>query len=50
VVLRNQLQVEDLVSGTTFFGTGGGGEPTQGVKALLSRARQGNLPNRCAEA
>jgi len=41
MVIKNQLQVEDLARGTTFFGTGGGGEPTQGVKALLSELEQG---------
>ena len=41
MVLKDQLQVEDLARGTTFFGTGGGEEPTQGVKALLSELEQG---------
>jgi DUF917 family protein len=40
-LIKNQSQVEDLARGTTFFGTGGGGEPTQGVKALLSELEQG---------
>jgi DUF917 family protein len=40
-VLKNQLQAEDLARGTTFFGTGGGGDPTSGVNALLSELEQG---------
>lgn len=41
VLIKNRVQVEDLVRGTTFFGTGGGGESTQGVKVLLSELEQG---------
>ncbi|MEM3490298.1 MAG: DUF917 domain-containing protein [Nitrososphaerota archaeon] len=41
MVIKSQLQVEDLARGTTFYGTGGGGEPTQGIKALLSEIEQG---------
>jgi DUF917 family protein len=41
MVIKNQLQAEDLVRGATFFGTGGGGEPSQGIKALISELEQG---------
>jgi DUF917 family protein len=41
IVIKNQLQAEDLVRGATFFGTGGGGEPSQGIKALMSELEQG---------
>ncbi|WP_207799301.1 DUF917 domain-containing protein [Candidatus Cryosericum septentrionale] len=40
-VIANKLQVEDLARGATFFGTGGGGEPTEGAKAVLSEVEQG---------
>lgn len=34
LVLQNESDVEDFVLGCTFFGTGGGGKPTLGLKLL----------------
>jgi len=39
VKLSTKEDIEDLVRGCTFFGTGGGGRPTEGIK-LLTRVLQ----------
>lgn len=40
-IISDRLQVEDLARGATFFGTGGGGDPMEGIKALMDEVEQG---------
>ena len=35
LVLKSRTDVEDFVRGCTFYGTGGGGKPTHGMRLLL---------------
>lgn len=41
VVLKNKIDAEDFVRGCTFFGTGGGGSPEDGLKQLLAVLDEG---------
>ncbi|MGB4139583.1 MAG: DUF917 domain-containing protein [Saccharofermentanales bacterium] len=41
-VLKNAVQAEDFIRGCTFFGTGGGGDYAEGVKALVQQLDKGN--------
>ena len=40
--LTNRQEVEDFVRGCTFYGTGGGGLPKNGVESLMSELEKGN--------
>lgn len=40
--LTNRVEVEDFVRGCTFYGTGGGGLPSNGIDSLMSEIEKGN--------
>ena len=40
--LTTKQEVEDFVRGCTFYGTGGGGLPSNGVDSLMSEIEKGN--------
>jgi len=40
--LKTREEVEDFVRGCTFYGTGGGGLPANGVESLMSELDKGN--------
>ncbi len=40
--LNNRQEVEDFVRGCTFYGTGGGGLPKNGIESLMSEIENGN--------
>jgi len=40
--LKNRVEVEDFVRGCAFFGTGGGGLPTNGIDSLMTEITKGN--------
>ena len=40
--LTTRQEVEDFVRGCTFYGTGGGGLPANGVESLVSELEKGN--------
>lgn len=40
--LTNRTEVEDFVRGCTFYGTGGGGLPSNGIESLMSELEKGN--------
>lgn len=40
-VLKNKEDIVDFVRGCTFFGTGGGGNPSNGIDSLLSELEKG---------
>jgi hypothetical protein len=45
LVLRSKQDVEDFVRGCTFYGTGGGGKPTLGLKLLYEDLeKMGEIP------
>ena len=39
--LKNRQDVEDFVRGCTFFGTGGGGLPANGIRSLVNALEEG---------
>lgn len=41
-VLKNITDIEDFVRGCTFFGTGGGGLPENGIDSLVGEMEKGN--------
>lgn len=41
-VLKTRTEVEDFVRGCTFYGTGGGGLPENGIESLMSEIEAGN--------
>lgn len=40
--LTTRTEVEDFVRGCTFYGTGGGGLPSNGINSLMSELEKGN--------
>lgn len=40
--LTTKTDVEDFVRGCTFYGTGGGGLPANGIESLMSEIEKGN--------
>lgn len=40
-ILKNRQEIEDFVRGCTFFGTGGGGLPEDGIDSLVSELEKG---------
>lgn len=40
-VLQTEQEIEDFVRGCTFFGTGGGGDPKEGLSLLLESFKSG---------
>ena len=44
--LTNRQQVEDFVRGCTFFGTGGGGLPQNGIRSLMDEIEAGRTVGR----
>ncbi|MDW7672891.1 MAG: DUF917 family protein, partial [Bacillota bacterium] len=40
--LSTRTEVEDFVRGCTFYGTGGGGLPENGIDSLMSEIEKGN--------
>lgn len=40
--LTSRTEVEDFVRGCTFYGTGGGGLPSNGIDSLMSEIEKGN--------
>lgn len=40
--LTTRQEVEDFVRGCTFYGTGGGGLPSNGIESLMSEIEKGN--------
>lgn len=40
--LTNRVEVEDFVRGCTFYGTGGGGLPSNGIDSLMSEIEKGS--------
>lgn len=42
--LKNRQQVEDFVRGATFFATGGGGLPANGIASLMAELEAGREP------
>lgn len=40
--LKTRTEVEDFVRGCTFYGTGGGGLPENGIESLMSELENGN--------
>ncbi|MCI2058683.1 MAG: DUF917 domain-containing protein [Oscillibacter sp.] len=40
--LKTRVEVEDFVRGCTFFGTGGGGLPANGIDSLMTEIAKGN--------
>lgn len=40
--LKNRQEVEDFVRGCTFYGTGGGGLPANGIRSLMSEIEAGH--------
>ncbi len=40
--LTNRQEVEDFVRGCTFYGTGGGGLPVNGIESLMTELAKGN--------
>ncbi|GAI41450.1 unnamed protein product, partial [marine sediment metagenome] len=39
--LKNRQEIEDFVRGCTFYGTGGGGLPENGIDSLVSELEKG---------